>query len=486
MRRSIRVATFTLCLFAAATLHAEVKLNSLFSDHMVLQQAAKVPVWGTATKEGEQVQVSFQGQQKTTQAKNGRWIVELENLKPGEPATLTIAGENTVQIADVLVGEVWLASGQSNMVWTVSKSSDAPRTIANARHPRMRLFSVGRQSALTPQNDAPGQWSVCSPETIGEFSAVAYSFGLALQEHLDVPIGLINSSYGGTPAEAWTSREGLMAAEELRALAVKGPDLKNKNAPTGLFNAMIHPLVPFAIKGVIWYQGESNAPRAWQYRTLFPALIADWRQQWKREDLAFLFVQLAPFRDIVREPAESNWAELREAQLLTAQTVPNTFMAVITDLGEEKDIHPKQKVPIGQRLALAARAIVYGEKTVKEGDQEKPLVYSGPLYKEYKVQGDRMVIQFDHAGTGLVAKGSELAGLSIAGEDRKFVNAYAQIKETKPKEWVVEVWHPEIPRPAAVRYGWANYPTGNLWNQEGLPASPFRTDEFPLTTQTSR
>jgi sialate O-acetylesterase len=343
---------------------------------------------------------------------------------------------------------------------------------------------VGRQPALAPQPDVIGQWSVCSPETVAEFSAVAYNFGLTLHEHLNVPIGLINSSYGGTPAEAWTSRDGLMAIDSLRDAALKGADLKNKNAPTGLFNAMIHPLAPFAIKGVIWYQGESNAPRAWQYRTLFPAMIADWRKLWNQGDFPFLFVQLAPFRDIVEQPGESNWAELREAQLYTAQTVPNTFMAVITDVGNEKDIHPQQKGPVGQRLALAARAVAYGEKTVKEGDQERPLVYSGAIYKESEVQGDRMVLHFEHAGTGLAAKGSELKGFTIAGDDKKFLNAYAQIKESKKgKQWVVEVWHPEIKKPAAVRYGWANYPTGNLWNNEGLPASPFRTDDFPVTTQ---
>ncbi len=463
---------------------AEVRVGALFSDHMVLQQGATVPVWGASTKEAEAVKVVFQGQEKSTTVKNGRWRVDLENLKPGDAATLTIQGDNTLTINDVLVGEVWLASGQSNMVWPVNKSADAPRTVAAAHHPQIRLFTVGRQPALAPQNDVIGQWSVCSPETVADFSAVAYHFGLSLHEHLQRPLGLINSAYGGTPAEAWTSRDALLAVDSLRDTAAKGADLKNKNAATGLFNAMIHPLAPFALRGVIWYQGESNATRAWQYRALFPAMIADWRALWKQGDFPFLFVQLAPFRDRVEQPAESNWAELREAQLHTMQTVPNTFMAVITDVGEEKSIHPQQKAPVGQRLALAARALAYGEKTVKEKDAEKPLVHSGPIFRKSEVQKDRVVLEFDHAGSGLLAKGGELRGFTIAGEDKKFMNAYAEIKETRPgQEWVVEVWHPEIKKPTGVRYGWANYPTGNLWNQDGLPATPFRTDKFKLTTQ---
>ena len=446
---------------------AEVKPHALFSDHMVLQQGTKAPVWGTAA-DGEEITVRFGSQTKTTAARDGKWQVTLENLKPGKPETLTITGKNTVQIKDVLVGEVWICSGQSNMQWSVKQSADPQATIAAADYPQIRLFSVPRQAAAEPQSEVDAAWAVCSPATIENFSAVAYHFGKALHKQLDVPIGLINTSFGGTPAEAWTSRQGLLAEESLKSFVASPADPKNKNGATGLYNAMIHPLLPYAIRGAIWYQGESNAPRAHQYRTLFPAMIADWRRAWGQGDFPFLFVQLAPFKAIVDQPSESDWAELREAQLYTAQTAPNTAMAVITDVGEERDIHPKQKQPVGERLALAARALAYGEKD---------LIYSGPEFAKAEMKDGKMVLSFKHVGSGLVANEGELKGFAIAGQDRKFVNAYAEIQEDK-----VVVWHPEVKEPVAVRYGWANYPLGNLWNKDGLLASPFRTDEFPMIT----
>jgi sialate O-acetylesterase len=354
------------------------------------------------------------------------------------------------------------------MQWAVSQSADPQQTIASADHPQIRLFTVPRQAAPEPQSDVLGNWNVCSPQTIPTFSAVAYHFGQALQKELDVPIGLINTSFGGTPAEAWTSRQGLAEHQSLQHYVARPADPKNKNGATGLYNAMIHPLVPFAIRGAIWYQGESNAGRAFEYRTLFPAMITDWRRVWGQGDFPFLFVQLAPFKPIVDQPVESDWAELREAQLYTAQSVPKTAMAVITDVGDEKDIHPKQKQPVGERLALAARALAYGEQK---------LVFSGPEFKEAKVDAGKMVLSFKHVGDGLAAKGDSLTGFTIAGSDRKFVNAYAEIRNDQ-----VVVWHPEVSQPVAVRYGWANYPTGNLWNTGGLPATPFRTDDFPMIT----
>jgi sialate O-acetylesterase len=234
---------------------------------------------------------------------------------------------------------------------------------------------------------------------------------------------------------------------------------------------MIAPLVPYAIRGAIWYQGESNAGRAYEYRTLFPAMIRNWRDAWGQGDFPFLFVQLAPFMKIVTEPGESAWAELREAQLLTTRTVPNTAQAVITDVGDEDDIHPKQKEPVGKRLALAALALAYG----------RDVVYSGPDYQRMKVEGDRAVLSFKHVGEGLEARGGPLKGFAIAGTDRKWVNGEAEIQGDR-----VVVWSPQVKGPVAVRYGWANYPLGNLWNKDGLPASPFRTDDFPLTTEPKR
>ena len=460
----------------SATLFAEVRVSGLFSHHMVLQQGAKVPVWGAAS-EGEEVTVRFGDKKASAKTKSGKWIVWLENLKPGRPPrSLTISGENEIELEDVVVGEVWICSGQSNMQWEVQKSADASATIAGSLNEQIRLFSVPRLAATLPQSDVTGKWDLCTPLTVPTFSAVAYHFGRELQTRLNVPIGLINTSFGGTPAQAWTSREALAANEQLQHYVGTPADPKNKNGPAGLYNAMIHPLVPYGIRGAIWYQGEANAGRAHEYRTLFPAMIADWRKAWGQGDFPFLFVQLAPFMPIVSEPVEakSTWAELREAQLLTMQEVPNSAMAVITDVGDEKNIHPKQKAPVGQRLALAARAIAYAEED---------LVYSGPVFSESETKGNKVTLEFDHVGSGLMSKGGSLRGFAIAGKDGKFVAATAEIVTEKDKPASTIVVHsPEVSEPAAVRYGWANYPTGNLWNKDGLPASPFRTDDFPLIT----
>jgi len=389
---------------AALSANAAVKPNALFSDNMVLQQGMSVPVWGTAG-EDERVTVTFQGQNVSTTAKDGQWSVRLEPLRAGGPAELTITGENTITLENVLVGEVWVCSGQSNMAMSVSRVENAEGVIAQSANPKIRLFTVPRAAADEPQEDVEGSWSVCGPETVGGFSAVGYFFGKHLQEKLGVPVGLINSSYGGTPAEAWTSREALGREPELRVIlddfaaavqrypeAMKryedmvkkwkeeaqaarkagkpftrrrpqppmGPD--HPKRPGGLYYAMICPLEPYAIRGAIWYQGESNASRAYQYRTLLPAMIRCWRDDWGQGSFPFLIVQLAPFMKIQQEPTESAWAELREAQLMTMLNVPKTATAVITDVGEEDDIHPKKKQPVGDRLALAARALAYGEK----------------------------------------------------------------------------------------------------------------------------
>ncbi|MCS6859975.1 MAG: sialate O-acetylesterase [Abditibacteriales bacterium] len=478
---------------------AEVKPHALFSDNAVLQRGVSVPVWGTA-KDGEKVTVKFNGQEVSTTAKDGKWMVRLRPLKAGGPFTLTIQGENTIELKNVLVGEVWVCSGQSNMQWPVSASANPQETIANSPDAMLRLFTVPRRAADAPESDVQGNWVVCGPETVPNFSAVAYFFGRDLRKALNVPVGLISTNVGGTPAEAWTSRRVLESDPMLRGylerheLAVKNypqalerfkaaeekakaegtppprppaNPAQSLQRPCGLYNAMIAPLIPYAIKGVIWYQGESNVGRAYEYRTLFPAMIRNWREDWGLGDFPFLFVQLAPFMQIVNEPQEGAWAELREAQLLTFLKTPKTGMAVITDAGDPNDIHPKQKEPVGARLALAARAIAYGER----------IVYSGPIYKSMKVEGNKVVLSFDHVGGGLVAKDGDLKGFTIAGEDRKFYNAHAAIKGN-----TVVVWSPQVERPVAVRYGWANCPVVNLYNKEGLPASPFRTDDFPMVT----
>ncbi len=455
-----------------SAVRADVKTNALFSEGMVLQQGKEVPVWGTA-EDGERVTVSVDAKEgkssAQTTAQGGKWMVRLPSMKAGGPYVMTVTGKNTLTLKNVLVGEVWVCSGQSNMEWSVNASANAKETIANSANPMIRLFTVPRTPSATPLTNVASSWEVCGPTTVGRFSAVGYAFGRDLQKNLNVPVGLIHTSWGGTAAEPWTTREALAASPEFKGLVAKlDPSAKaGAGTPTALYNGMIAPLQPYAIQGAIWYQGESNAGRAYAYRTLFPLMIQSWRASWKQGDFPFLFVQLAPFRAISKEPQESDWAELREAQLLTALKLKNTAMAVITDLGDEKDIHPKQKAPVGERLALAARALAYGEK----------VVYSGPVYDSMKVDGNKAVLSFKHVGGGLVAKGDKLTGFTICGADHKWVNADAVIQDDK-----VVVSSPTVAKPVAVRYGWANYPVVNLFNKEGLPASPFRTDDFAMLT----
>jgi sialate O-acetylesterase len=301
-----------------------------------------------------------------------------------------------------------------------------------------------------------------SPESVPPFTAVGYYFGRDLQESLGIPVGLISSNVGGTSAELWTSKEALAANDELKA--------KSGNPSGQLWSSMIAPLTKFPIRGVIWYQGEANAPRAWQYRTLLPTMIRSWRDAWGQGDFPFLIVQLAPFANgqpVAKEPIESTWAELREAQLLTSQTLPNVGMVVITDLGDERNIHPPQKREVAERLALAAKAIAYSQN----------VPYSGPIYEKQTVSDDKVILHFKHVGSGLVAADGPLQGFAIAGDDKIFHNATAKIDGD-----TVVVSSDQVPDPIAVRYGWADFPVVNLWNKDGLPACPFRTDDFPAIT----
>jgi sialate O-acetylesterase len=454
MRKLATVAlVLGLCCSSAAPVRADVKPHGLFTENMVLQHGVKVPVWGTADP-GEQVRVEIKGTgfgiaTGKQAGQDGKWLVYLDKLPPGGPYQMTIEGKNKIEFKNVLAGEVWVCGGQSNMEWGLNRTENAKDAIERSENPTIRLFTVQRTGAPAPQADLPSKkgvvstWTECNPKTVGNFSAVGYYFGRDLQKALKVPVGLIHSSVGGTAAERWTTKETLAAYPETKNL--KGSDL---------YNAMIAPLIPYAIKGVIWYQGESNGGRAAQYRTLFPAMIKNWRDEWKQGDFPFLFVQLAPVR------TKADWAELREAQLLSLK-VPHTAMAVITDAGHPTDIHPPKKEPVGARLALGARAIAYGEK----------IVYSGPIYSGMKVDGDKVILNFQHLGGGLEAKGGALTGFTIAGADGKFVNAEATIvKDT------VVVRSPDVAQPTAVRFGWSSYPEVNLFNREGLPASPFRTD----------
>jgi sialate O-acetylesterase len=503
IRRLLYVAAVLALLAPAA--RADVKPHPLFSDGMVLQQKGECFVWGTADP-GEKVEVTFKTPDAdqgsgTTADQDGKWKVSLKTGTAGGPYTLTIKGKNEVTLKDVYVGEVWVASGQSNMEQSVNSTAGAEEYKKNAKNPKIRLFTVDRIVADKPQSTVPvidkagqqvkGKWLEAGPDTIGSFSAVAYHFGRHLNEKLDVPIGIIHASWGGTIAEAWTPKAALEAEPSLKHLVpaeIKLPEpgkQGNPNQGTALYNGMIAPLLPYSIKGAIWYQGESNAGRAYEYQTLFPTLIQSWRDAWKNPDMPFLFVQLAPWRipvppqapardrmdpwqAVTPQPGENAWAELREAQRLTSLKVKNTGMAVITDVGDAEDIHPRRKDTVGIRLAIAARAIAYGEK----------VEYSGPVYKSMDVDGNKVVLHFTHVGQGLDAKYGVPLGFTVAGEDRKFYTANAEIKGD-----TVVVSCDKVQKPMAVRYGWANCPLVDFGNRDGLPAPPFRTDDFPMITK---
>jgi sialate O-acetylesterase len=484
---------------------ADVTLPALLTDNMVLQQKTTVALWGWAAP-GETVTVAASWQKapaKTTADAQGNWLVRVSTTKAGGPYTLTIAGRNSITIHNVLLGEVWLCAGQSNMKFSVDKGSakwmtgikNAAEVIPQASFPTIRMFTVAERVADAPQRDVAGSWVICSPETVGRFSAVAYFFGLEIHQKQGVPVGFIHSSWGGTPAESWTRREVLESNPVLRPILSRyaagltqrpayetalaawkqekaaNPQSKtprpaeplsatSNKSPAKLYNGMIRGLEPYTLRGVIWYQGESNAERAYQYRTLFPALIASWRAGWQQPDLPFYFVQIAPHK--------SQNAEIREAQLLSWQTVPHTGMVVTTDVGDSLDIHPRDKQPVGHRLALWALAKTYGVKA---------LPYSGPVYKKMQVANGQVRLTFDYAD-GLMARDGALREFTIAGPDSVFRPAQARIEGR-----TVVVSSPQVAQPVAVRFGWSKSPMPNLFNGAGLPASPFRTDKWWALTQ---
>ncbi len=500
-------------LLAAMAASAELKLPSVFGDHMVLQQKSKVPVWGWADP-GDEVTVAFNGQtRRATTDASGEWSVELKSMKHGGPFEMTVSADGESKVfKDVLIGEVWICSGQSNMQWTVAMAGNPEKEIADGNHPGIRLFQVERVTAETPQADCKATWTACNSETIKDFSAVAYFFGRTVHQELDIPVGLIHTSWGGTPSEAWTSRAKLEATplakpilERWDAMVADYPAARpvfdkaigewneaarkakeagqpepankpqaplapdNPHRPASLYNAMIAPLVPYAFQGAIWYQGETNAGRAYQYREIFPAMITDWRETWEAKKHPFLFVQLANFMARKDEPGDSAWAELREAQLMTLR-LKDTGMAVIIDIGEAEDIHPKNKQDVGRRLGLAALA----------GTYKKKIEFSGPMYKSMKAKDNEIRVSFTHA-SGLEARGGALKGFAVAGEDKKFVWADARIEKN-----TVVVSASGVTIPVAVRYGWADNPDATLYNAAGLPASPFRTDDWPGITIDAR
>ena len=482
----------------------KLSLSSLFTDHAVLQRDIAVPVWGKA-EPGAKLVVQFAGQEKPATAdKDGKWSVKLDPLAASAEgralSVKTVEGNEAVARQDVLVGEVWVCSGQSNMGFKVAGAVNGLQAMKNANDSQLRLFAASARATAEPSDSIGGTWALDSTESVTNFSAVAYFFGIELRQKLGVPVGLIKSAVGGTVAEAWTPKADLELNPTLKPLLdkqashlVSYPKLletykqreaeliqqhadaaaKAKaegkpeprkpqppqdpatdiNRPTGLFNGSIAPLVPYAMRGVIWYQGESNSARGKEYQTLFPALITSWRKSWAQGDFPFLFVQITPHNNMS--------PEIREAQRLTVQTTQNTAMAVTLDVGHPSDIHPQDKQPVGARLALAARALAYGEK----------VEYSGPDYDSLSVSGNKARLSFKHIGGGLVAKEGTLKGFTIAGSDNKFVEATTAIKGDH-----IVVFSDSVSAPTAVRYGWVNVPEASLWNKAGLPASPFQTD----------
>ena len=518
MRRWPIVGIALVALLGVAVARAEVKLPAVVGDNMVLQADKSVPIWGWA-KPDETVTVTVTlggkaGKPVAVKAgADGRWQAMVPAMACGQAGEIAIRdSSSTTTIKNVLVGEVWVGSGQSNMQMTVKSSDNADQEIASAKYPKIRLFHVTRETAEAPKTDCQGKWVECSPETVPEFSAALYFFGRHLHKELGVPMGLIHTSWGGTPAEAWTSRPTLEAEPSFKPLLdrwarqlANPPDVVEINKklmdnwkqavakakadkkpaprmprpvvdprvsphrPASLYNAMIAPLLPYGIRGAIWYQGESNHKRAWEYRTLFPIMIRNWRQVWGQGDFPFGFVQLAPY-NYHNEPFYC--AELREAQRLTLKACPNTGMAVTMDIGNPKNIHPTNKQEVGRRLALWALATQYGKKD---------LVHSGPMYESMAVDGGKIRVRFGSIGSGLVTRdGQAPSHFLIAGDDQRFVPATAELDGN-----TVVVSSPAVAKPVAVRYAWQHDAEPNLANKEGLPASPFKTDNWPWLTEPS-
>ncbi len=465
-----------LLLASASVLHAaDLKVAGVFTDHAVLQRESLVPVWGWADP-GTKVQVQFAGQTKTASADaTGKWLVKLDALPASAaPHDLTVTAlttQQTLVLHDLLVGEVWLGSGQSNMALMVKQAKDFAQEQAAANLPTVRMFREESKAAATPQADSQGRWVICAPDTVGDFSAALFFFGRELQKNLGVPVGLINSSVGGTPIEAWIAPEAQKVVKELEPFlaAVTAPPagVKNTNAAArarnaslgGLFNGKIAPLIPYAIRGTIWYQGEANsAPaKAPFYQYQLPLLVKDWRTRWGYE-FPFAWAQLPNF-----EAKGRDWPTIREAMLKTL-TLPQTGMGINIDIGEEKNIHPKNKQEVGHRLALWALGTVYGQKVAAT---------SGPLPASHEVRDGKVRVSFSHAEGGLVAQGGALTGFVVAGADHQWQPAQARIEGNQ-----VMVSNPAVKQPVAVRYAWENFPTCNLYNGAGLPASPFRTDDW--------
>lgn len=487
---------------------ADVRLPAVFNNNMVLQQNTNARLWGNADANEQIKIIASWGQELDVTANgDGKWAIEIPTPKGSHtPQQIIFKGKNAVYLNNILIGEVWLCSGQSNMQWSVRNSNNAYSEISNAKYPSIRYFNVPRAMSWEPEDDVDAKWEVCTPETTVNISAIGYFFGRKLLEDLDVPIGLILSSWGGSGAQAWIDKEGaskeghqdivdwyntheekmqdirfewLRNSTRRRIMLADGiPEDRMPKAsrrklpgdnhiPFALYNAMINPLKTFSIKGALWYQGESNVQRANQYRTLFPAMIKSWRNVWNQGDFPFYFVQIAPFHYNDYDGVKS--AELRDAQLKTLDLVKNTGMVSVSDISPINDIHPRGKQEVSRRLAMLA---LHNDYNKLEGE------YTSPLYNSYKIESNKVTLSFDHAKE-LKAKGAELVGFTIAGKDQKFVKAKAEIVNGNQ----VRVWSDKVKRPVAVRYGWTNAAIMNLFNEIRLPLSSFKTDNWKDTTE---
>lgn len=499
----------------ATVARAELKLPAIVGSNMVLQRDTDVNVWGWDNP-GQSVTVEFAGQSVTgTAGDDGKWTATLKPMGvSAEGRTMKIKGSSEASLDNILVGEVWLCSGQSNMQWAVNQADDPDLELLAANYPNLRLITVPQVGTQEAQNDFEGQWEPCTPEVAANFSAVGYFFGRGLHQILDIPVGLIDNAWGGSAAEAWVRRDLLEAdplykpyldqwaeiektydhekaveaynkqmeawKEKQAAAKAEGKpappqpraprnQLTGQHRPANLYNGVLHPIIGYGIKGAIWYQGETNAGRGENYRYLFPLMIQSWREEWGIGDFSFYWVSLADFQAEVTEPADSSWAELRESQTKTL-SLPNTGEAIIYDLGEGRDIHPRDKQNVAKRLLRHALAKDYGYE----------LVSDSPKYVSHEIKGNKVVLTFENVGSsGLYTFDvNEPVGFQIAGEDQKFVWADAKLVG-KDK---IEVWNPDVANPVAVRYAWATNPVANVESREGLPLTPFRTDDWKLST----
>lgn len=446
---------------------ASIRFPALISDHMVLQQNTDVTLWGWANpNEDISIQSSWQNEKvyMTTTDSNGKWSVKIPTFDAGGPYELVFKSSSDIKtIKDILIGEVWICSGQSNMEMPLKGFTSQPvlesnEIIAQSDNPQLRMFTVERNTSQSPLSNCEGNWVLSTPKEAASFSAVAYIYGSYLQKVLNIPVGLIHSSWGGTPAEAWTDKETL--ERSFKDIPIQLIEKSPHRSPTVLYNAMIHPLIPYSIRGVIWYQGEGNRMAPTQYKSLFPAMISNWRKQWNIGDFPFYFVQIAPYK----YDDKKNSAELREAQMQTMLSMPNTGMVVTLDIGEYENIHPGNKTLVARRLAYWALANTYDIEGIE---------YSGPIFKKIKIDGSNAILEFDFAANGLSSFGKSLDSFIIAGQDRKFYPASAIIKG---KSLIVS--SDSVAEPVAVRYGWSNFVEGSLFNNAGLPASSFRTDNW--------